>query len=263
MNTEEARKLGIQRWRATLDNHDLRMQVPEVHRAHLHEISSELAAKKLIDRMEQFEMDEIANAAYWHAIEELQSHPVIYRSSYGYDVVPEEGGPRIGTIFHSVLSLDESYGDSLRPYDGKVYRDETGLILKYSFSTCSGRIEGLTLTMNDGQRYELIETKRMVSGKTYWAIEDPDVYRWMIDVVELATENHDIEIVQRIRPFLELARFIRCSFCLDRFGEREDCAPCNGLGFVEKPRHASKLPEKCQGQLNNTNGPGERDVRRC
>lgn len=234
MNFEQAKALRIQLWRTTLDDHDFRMESPEAHRSTLLESSARLAEEGLIDRIEQFEMDEMANAAYWHAVEELQSNPTIFRPSYGYDVLPRGGGPRIGTIFHSVLRLDASSSDSLRPYDGKVYRDETGLVLKYSSSTETGSIEGLVLTMADGRQFDLIEARRMVQGKVYTAIEDPDVYRWMVDVVQVATETRDVDIVERIRPFLELARFRQCSTCLDRFGKREDCTVCDGQGFVPK-----------------------------
>lgn len=235
MNFEQAKALRIQQWRDALDNHQFRMQNPEAHRSCQLEISAQLAEERLIDRMEQFEMDEMASAAYWLAVEELQSNPTMYRPSYGYDVMPREGGPSIGTIFHSVLRLNESRGDLTRPYDGRVYWDKTGLILKFSYALDKGRIEGLVLTMEDGRQFDLVETKRMVQGKVYTAIDDPDVYRWMVDVVQVATENRDVGVVNRIRPFLELAKFSQCSTCLDRFGKREDCVACDGLGFVPKP----------------------------
>ncbi|WP_042956571.1 hypothetical protein [Pseudomonas brassicacearum] len=235
MNFEQAKALRLRLWKATLDDHYFRIENPEAHRSSLLECSARLAEEKLIDRMEQFDMDEMANAAYWHAVEELQSNPIMYRPSYGYDVVPLGGGPRIGTIFHSILSLDESRGDSLLPFDGKVYRDKEGLALKYSYSTNAGRIEGLVLTMEDGRQFDLVETRRMILGKVYKAIEDPDAYRWMVDVVQLATENRDVELVKRVRPFLELTNFLQCSTCLDHFGKRDICTVCEGLGFVPKP----------------------------
>jgi hypothetical protein len=105
MNFEQAKALRIQLWQKTLDDHDFRMQNPESHRSSLLEGSARLADEGLIDRVEQFDMDELANAAYWLAVEELQSNPILFRPSYGYDVFPREGGPRIGTLFHSVLRL--------------------------------------------------------------------------------------------------------------------------------------------------------------
>lgn len=262
MNFDQAKALRLQLWQTTLDHHEFRMESPEAHRSSLLEASARLAEEGLIDRMEQLEMDEMANAAYWHAVEELQSNPIMYRGSYGYDVVPRDGGPRIATIFHSLLRLEESRADKLRPYDGKVYRDKSGLVLNYSFGTTTGHIEGLSLTMDDGRQFDLVETKRMVSGRVYEAIDEPDVYRWMIDAVQIATENRDVGIVQKLRPLLELARFVQCSKCLDQFGVREDCEPCNGRGFVEKPRCPSKLPVDGQGPLSNAKESGDRNVRR-
>jgi hypothetical protein len=262
MNFEQAKALRIQRWRDTLDDHDFRMQSPEAHRSSLLESSSRLVEEGIIDRIEQFEMDELANAAYWLAVEELHAKPVIFRSSYGYDVVPKDGGPRLGTIFHSILRLDASRDDRLRPYDGQVYRDEQGLALRYSYASTRGRVEGLTLTLDDGQKFDLIETERMVSGVVYQPIEDPDVYRWMLDVLQVAMENKQLAIMKKVRPFFELARFAECPSCNDRFGRREDCATCSGFGFVEKPRHMGKLPAQCQGQPSTASQPGEQHVRR-
>ncbi|MEL4167244.1 hypothetical protein SAMN03159390_00657 [Pseudomonas sp. NFACC49-2] len=245
-----------------LDNNCQRLENPEAYRSCLLDVSARLAEEGLIDRLDQFDMDEMANAAYWLALEELQSNPVLYRSSYQYDVMPRDGGPRFGTLFHSVLRLDDNGGGPLRAYDGKLYRDKDGLRLNQTYHSLRGRVEGLVLTLHDGRQFDLVEKARMVHGVIYEAIDDPDVYRWMVDVVQVATENHDIEVVNRIRPFLELAKFIECSDCMDRFGVREDCAHCNGLGFVEKLRCPDKLPVECQGQPNKQNDPGEEHVRR-
>jgi hypothetical protein len=262
MNFEQAKALRIQRWRDTLDDHDFRMRNPEAHRSCLLETSARLAEERLIDRMEQFEMDEMANAAYWLAVEDLHTQPVIFRPSYGYDVIPKGGGPRLGTIFHSILTLDASRDDPRRPYDGQVYRDEEGLAVRYSYASTTGRIEGLTLTLDDGRQFDLIETERMVSGVVYQPIEDPDVYRWMLDVLQVAKENKQLDIMQKIRPFFELARFAACLSCNDRFGLREDCETCSGFGFVEKPVPLGKLPVQGQGQPSTAIEPGDEHVRR-
>ncbi|WP_434558004.1 hypothetical protein [Pseudomonas sp. Z4-20] len=262
MNFEQAKALRIQQWRDTLDNHDFRMQNPEAHRSSLLETSARLVEESIIDRLEQFEMDEMANAAYWLAVEELHTKPVFYRQSYGYDVIPKTGGPRIGTIFHSILRLDASRAERLRPYDGQVYQDEKGLALRYSYASTTGRLDGMTLTLDDGQQFDLVETERMVAGVVYQPIDDPDVYRWMLDVMQVALEGKHLAIMKKVRPFFELARFFECPACLDRFGKREDCAHCAGLGFVEKPRCPGKLPEQCKGQPNTASEPGEQHVRR-
>ncbi|WP_338498287.1 hypothetical protein V5F23_09945 [Pseudomonas sp. WP18] len=235
MNFQQAKALRIKQWRDTLDDQDFRRANPEAHRSILHDMSARLAEENLIDRLEQFDMDEMANAAYWLAIEELHANPVVYRSSYGYDVMPRGGGPRFGTLFHSVLMLDEDSSSKMRGFDGKIYHTENGLELNQDYHHLHGTVEGLVLTLKDGRQFDLVETKGMVQGVIYDKIDDPDVYRWMTDLIQVATENKLLKILLRIRPFYEMARFVQCLTCLDRFGKREDCGPCAGKGFVEKP----------------------------
>ncbi|MDR8383967.1 hypothetical protein MKS85_00330 [Pseudomonas sp. JL2] len=239
MNFEQAKALRLKHWRDTLDDHDFRMQSPERHRSTLHEISARLTEEGLINPLDQFDMDEMANAAYWLAVEELQACPILYRPSYGYDVVPKGGGPRFGKIFHSILMLDNNLGNKLQPYDGKVCRDGTGLMLKFSYANTTGRIDGLTLTLDGGRQFDLVATERMVEGVVYPVTEDPDVYRWMLDVVQVATENKHFSIMEKVRPFFEMAKFLPCSACQDHFGKRDDCAACGGLGFAPKPEPPS------------------------
>lgn len=234
MNFEKAKAIRIASWRSTLDDHNFRMSNPEAYRSSLHSASARLAEEGLIDRLEQFDMDEMANAAYWLELEERDAHPVWRRPDSGYDVIPMEGGPRIGTIMNSVFRLDENRGDTIRPYDGLIRRSEHGLKLEPCFGSSGGRIEGLVLIMDDGDRFDLVETVRRVNGVVYPAIEDPDVYRWMSDVVQIALENKHLELMSRLRPFFELAKFVRCDVCEDHFGRRDDCEHCSGRGFVPK-----------------------------
>lgn len=254
MNFEQAKALRIQRWRDTLDNHDFRMQNPEAHRSCLLEASARLLEEQLIDQMERFEMDEMANAAYWHAVEELQLTTVLYHGASHYDLVSRDGSAHLGTIEQSTFTeITESR--RIHAYDGQVYRQGEKLVLSCRGST-NGVIEGLVLTLDDGRQYDLIETARMIQGVVYRPIEDPDVYRWLTDVLQVARENRNLVLMERLRPFMEMARFAQCSSCMDRFGLREDCTHCDGLGFVEKPGHPGKLPAAWQGQPHMTSEPG-------
>lgn len=58
-------------WRSALANHDLRTRNPDLYRSLLHEQSNAMVASELIDWMDKLEMDEMANASYWFALEEL------------------------------------------------------------------------------------------------------------------------------------------------------------------------------------------------
>jgi hypothetical protein len=261
MNFEQAKALRIQQWRDTLDDHDFRLQNPEAYRSSLLSASARLTEERLIDQDDQFGMDELANSAYWLAVEELQSTSVLYHSASHYDLVARDGSSNLGTIRQSTFSA-KSEGRRIRPYDGKVYRQGEELKLIYSAAPTTGVIEGLVLTLDDGRQFDLVETARMILGVVYTPIEDPDVYRWLVDALQVARENRNLVLMEKLRPFAELARFVLCSSCSDRFGERDDCLPCNGLGFVEKPKCLGKLPSEYQGPLDTTSEPGVQDVRR-
>ncbi|WLG91588.1 hypothetical protein [Pseudomonas cucumis] len=238
MNFDQAKALRLQQWRSTLDDHDFRMQNPEAHRQHLHSMTSTLVTEELIDTLEQFDMDEMANAAYWHAAEELQSHPVRYCGASSYDVVACDGSLTLGKIGQTIFKARrDSQEEARTTYDGKVYRDGTGANLVFNPSGITARIEGLTLTLPDGRQFDLIETGRMILGVIYKPIDDPDMYRALVDAAQVALEGRDLNAYEKMRPFIDLARFSICPACLDRFDRRDDCPACKGQGFlIKQPR---------------------------
>jgi hypothetical protein len=91
-------------------------------------------------------MNEMADAAYWHAVEELQNSPGHYRRASTYDVVQIDNGNLLGTISRSIFNFesDEPRGASFA-YDGKVYSDADGVRLTLSLSRKIGLISGLVL----------------------------------------------------------------------------------------------------------------------
>ena len=151
MNFDQAKALRLQQWRSTLDDHDFRMQYPEAHRQTLHAMSATLVAEGLIDTLQLFDLNEMANAAYWHAVEELHSAPVRYCGASSYDVV-QCGRPELyGKIGRSIFYTASTLADSARcSYDGKIYQDATGANLVLNPSGEVARINGLTLTLPDG-----------------------------------------------------------------------------------------------------------------
>lgn len=108
-------------------------------------------------------------------------------------------------------------------------------LLVFTPSGAVARIIGLTLTLPDGQQCDLIETGRTVEGVTHEPIEDPDLYRALVDAALVAQECRDLRTFERVRPLIDLARFSTCPACLDRFDRYEDCPTCAGQGFVTKP----------------------------
>lgn len=217
------------------------MQNPEGHRETLHEMAVALHAEGLIDQLEQFDMNEMADAAYWHAVEELQSSPGQYRGASTYDVVQIDNGKLLGTISRSIFNFkdDEPRGASF-PYDGKVYSDADGVRLTLGLSRKIGKISGLMLELN-GRQYHLVETERVISGVDYKPIDDPDAFRAMVDTAQVAQEERDLQTFEKIRPRIESAAFCICPDCLDQFSTRDDCPTCAGKGFFEKPAPADSI----------------------
>lgn len=212
------------------------MQNPEAHRETLHEMAAALFDEGLIDQLERFDMNEMADAAYWHAVEELQNSPDHYRGASTYNVVQATDGKLLGTISRSIFNFatDEPRGAS-SAYDGKVYSDTDGVRLTLGLSRKIGKITGLILEMN-GQHYQLIETYRVIGGMDRKLLDDPDAYRALVDAAQVAKEKRDLHAFERLRPFIESATFSTCPGCLDRFGERDDCVTYTGKGFVAKPQ---------------------------
>ncbi|MCW8277897.1 hypothetical protein IMF27_21875 [Pseudomonas sp. PCH199] len=89
------------------------------------------------------------------------------------------------SIFHYATHW---MGGTKTSYDGKVYRDADGANLALSPPGVIALSVGLTLKLPDGQHFELIETGRTVSGITYSPTDDPDIYRSLIDIAQVAQE---------------------------------------------------------------------------
>ena len=235
MNFDQAKALRLQQWRSTLDDHDFRMENPEAHRQTLREMSATLASEGLIDDLQCFDMNEMADAAYWHAVEELIDAPARYCGASAYDVVKHGNAEILGivrrSIFYHMNTLAEA---SIATYDGKIYRNADGANLVFSPSGMIAGIKGLTLTLPDGQQYELVETGRTIEGIFREPVDDPDVYRGLIDTALVAKESRDLRSFEKLRPLINLAKFRICPACLDRFELQEDCTACGGHGFLAK-----------------------------
>jgi len=133
MNFDQAKALRLQQWRSTLDDHDFRMQNPEAHRQTLHEMSAALVTEGLIDELQQFDLNEMANAAYWHAVEELHTSPARYCGASTYDVMRHESTELFGKIGRSIFYAASTLTNGARSsYDGKIYRDAAGANLVFT-----------------------------------------------------------------------------------------------------------------------------------
>lgn len=211
------------------------MQNPEAQRETLHEMAAALFDEGLIDQLERFDMNEMANAAYWHTVEELQNSPDHYRGASTYNVVQVAKGKLLGTISRSIFNFatDETRSAS-SSYDGKVYSDTDGVRLTLGLSRKIGKITGLILEIN-GREYRLIESERVIDSVVYKPIDDPDTYRALVDAAQIAYEERNLRAFEKVRPHIESAAFCLCPACRDQFGESEGCHVCAGKGFVAKP----------------------------
>jgi hypothetical protein len=90
-------------------------------------------------------------------VEELQTASDRYCGASAYDVLSRGNGELFGRIGQSVFYATSTLADNARSsYDGKAYRDATGANLVFNPSGAVARIIGLTLTLPDGQQYDLI-----------------------------------------------------------------------------------------------------------
>lgn len=82
----------------------------------------------------------------------------------------------------------------------------------------------------------------MIDGKWRVRIDDPDVYRAIVDASQVALEQANMTAYVALWEKENFSIFTQCSRCCDRFDQREDCAVCEGRGFIEDPQCPSRLP---------------------
>jgi hypothetical protein len=226
----ELKKEWLAKWRRILDDNASRMDNPEAYRMMCRWETRDMSEAGVIDEMEQFEMDELADAAYWHAVEELVTTPVGYTYGGYYDVIQRATLECIGYIRSNTYY--SAIGPGADGFDGKVFREKNDLRLVFRNDNQTWAINGLVLTAPSGELYDLVQTAQFIYGKVYPAICDADTYRALVDCAQVALECRDFESYRKARPLLLFAQFTKCGACLDRFGQREDCSNCAGNGFV-------------------------------
>ncbi|MGY2171536.1 hypothetical protein [Pseudomonas gingeri] len=220
-------------WQRHLDDHQSRLDNPEAHRIICLDISREMAAAQIIDPIEKLEMDEIANASYWHAVETLIDCEPVFMTAGFYDVVPRHEGPVLGKI-STMIYYPDATEEKLGPWAAQVISENGTRRLVFRINAEIWDMNGLTLIRPDGSVYDLVLTGQRINGREFSNIDDPDTYRALADIAQIALENHDFLTYQRTRPLLTAAMFKKCQTCMDRFTLREDCRDCGGLGFAEK-----------------------------
>lgn len=232
MNPKALQTAWMAKWRKALDDHEYRMSNPEAYRTLCHWETRDMLAAGVIDEMDKLEMDELVNAAYWHAVEELVAPIYGYQPGGHYKVIPRDGSPCIGRVANgSYYSEGEP---SLSGLDGRVFEDKQGMRLVFRLGGEYWPMTGLELISATGEMYDLVQTAQFINGVLYPNIDDADAYRALVDTAQVALETHDFDTYRRARLLLLAAEFIKCTECHDRFDLKDDCQACAGNGFRPK-----------------------------
>jgi len=232
MNQTELKAAWTAKWRAALDDREYRFSSPEAHRTSCRWEAQEMFAAGVVDETEKLEMDELAEAAYWHAVEELVTLEAGYLNGGHYNVMPRNGGTCIGKIINGTYSAAE--GKALGGFEARVFKENSGRHLAFRFGGEPWPIDGLVLTSNTGKQFDLVLTAQFINGVVYPTIDDADTYRALVNTAQIALEAHDFDAYRKARPLLLGAEFISCVECHDSFSLREDCKACAGNGFVPR-----------------------------
>ncbi|MCB2255347.1 hypothetical protein KTQ74_25835 [Pseudomonas chlororaphis] len=217
----------IAHWRRHLNDHIERFNYPEAHRSVSRLIAQDMLDDKIINPAEKFELDEMANAAYWHTVETLIDCEPDFMPSAFYELVARDGGPSIGRLSGRIY-----YPTGSDNWAAQVIGENGDRRLTFRISGEVWRMDGMTIVTPDGRIHDLVITGQRINGIEYMNIDDPDAYRALTDSAVLALENHDFETYRRARPLLLASAFKKCPECLDRFATREECQTCTGRGFV-------------------------------
>jgi hypothetical protein len=202
--------------------------------------ADKLLATGAIDQMERFDMVELALAAFCHFIEEVPQewrHP-----ASEYDVY-NMAGEQVGSLSGSRYFL---HGKSAKPepmsFFAQVHDRNGEQILITRTLSPYGVLRDRYIYTETGQRLVLVESSRRFDDEMRQRLDDPDVYRAIVDASIVALEQGDMTAYVDLWEKENFSIFTQCSQCCDRFYLREDCSACGGRGFVEDPLCPSKLP---------------------
>ncbi|WP_430445453.1 MAG: hypothetical protein ACQZ2J_30135 [Pseudomonas piscis] len=216
-------------WRRYLDDHEQRFNHPETYRSMCRLLSQDMLNDQFISAAEKFELDELADAAYWHAVETLIDCAPDFMPSAFYDLVARDGGPSIGQLNGRIY-----YPADSKDYAAQIVGESGDRRLVFRMTGAAWNMDGMTITTPDGRVHDLVITGQRINGIEYTNIDDPDAYRALAECAQVALETHDFGTYQRARPLLLAAAFKKCPVCLDRFATREECQACAGHGFVAR-----------------------------
>jgi hypothetical protein len=212
---------------------------PPAQFRYLIQVLDRLTVLQQLDPLERFDLAELAASAFCHFTEESPAdwrHP-----ASNYDVY-NDAGEKVGSILGNRYFLHApvakpgpmDFFAQIQQTDGKFQ------VLTRSYAVYGELIERHIHT-GTGQRLTLVETGRNFGGKDRTRLDDPDIYRAVVDAALIALEEGDMSTYVALWEKENFSIFRQCSRCRDRFDTREDCCACDGRGFVTNPDCPSKL----------------------
>jgi len=213
---------------------------PSAHYRYLTRLADNLWRSEIIDPMERFEMQELVTGAFCHHVEE--SPPEWRNPAAEYDVFNETGA-QVGSVSGNRYFL---HGPGAKPgpmeFFAQIHDAEGDRPVITRTYAPYGVFRDRYIFTETGQKLTLVETGKMVDGVMVSRLDDPDVYRSIIDAALLALEEGNMARYVALWERENFSVFRQCSRCCDRFELREDCSACTGAGFVEDPECPSRLP---------------------
>ena len=226
-------------WHRLLNDH-ARWKNQSNHYSCLMSTANYMLRTGLIDPFERFELVELLTGAYSHFAEEPPQEWMDPASNYS---VFNQAGAFVGYINGNRYFLgtpEKNFGPT--SFFAQFHRDDPEKRIKTATSLNYGVIRGRYIHTETGQKLILVETERRFDGVMRTRLDDPDVYRALLDASTLALEAGDMHAFIALREKELFSVFTQCTHCCDRFDLREDCTGCDGLGFIEDPECPSKLP---------------------
>lgn len=213
---------------------------PPVQYRYLVQVLDRLAALQQLDPLERFDLAELAASAFCHFTEEA---PVDWRHPASNYDVHNEAGEHVGSILGNRYFL---HGSGVKPgpmdFFAQIQQtDGKTQVITRSYALYGELIERHIYT-GTGQRLTLVETGRNLGELEKTRLDDPDIYRAVVDAALIALEEGDMSTYVTLWEKENFSIFRQCSRCCDRFDSREDCSVCAGQGFVVDPERSDLLP---------------------
>ncbi|WP_260498066.1 SOS response-associated peptidase family protein [Pseudomonas sp. MSSRFD41] len=161
-------------WRRYLDDQESRFNNPEVHRSMCRLLSQDMLDERIISAAEKFELDELADAAYWHAVETLIDCEPDFMPSGFYDLIARDGGPSIGKLSGTLYYPADRNG-----YAAQVIGERGNRRLVFRMTRTAWKIDGMTITTPNGRIHDLVITGQRINGIEYTNI---DAQGGMVDI---------------------------------------------------------------------------------